>query len=158
MLLQYRNGKQKEASMPNVVSALKAEVLRLSSRVVRQATATLRKDSIGLKHAVADLKRRCAQAERAVKQIAKALPKPTLEVTDAEFAAARPTAKMVRGLRRKFRTSQAQFAKLVGVSANSVNLWEHKTGRLRMRDDTKRAILKVKKMTKQDVKAALGLK
>ena len=145
--------------MPNVAAAVRAEVLRLSARVMRQGTGNLRKDSVALKHAVAELKRQVAQLKKQLGQVLKAMPEqPAVEVTEAELKAARPTAKMVRGLRNKLGISQQEFARLVNVSGNSVNLWEHKTGRLNLRGETKKALLRVKKLGKGEVLAELKKK
>lgn len=149
--------------MSTLASVLKAEILRLSKKTARQATVKLRKRNAMLRRSVADLKRRCTAMEKRLGQLAKAMSKPeqTLarapEVSDKELAKARPTAKMVRGLRQKFGLSQRAFGGLLGVTGHSVHLWEQKKGRLQLRGEGKRALLGIRKMGKRQVKAALSM-
>ena len=148
--------------MPNVGQVLKQEVMRLSGKVARQATAVLRKDTTALKHATAELKRRCGALEKQIKQMTKAMPKPedsidsASPVTADDVGKSRPTSKMVRALRTKLGISQREFAQLLGVSTNSVNLWEHKPGRLVLRERTKVELMKLRQMGKRAVKAAIA--
>ena len=69
---------------------------------------------------------------------------------------ARITAKMIRSVRERLGISRDGFAKLVGVSPNSVYLWENKEGRLQFRGDTKARIVALRKMTKAETQRQLG--
>ena len=54
----------------------------------------------------------------------------------AKELAIRITAKGMRSLRRKLRLTQAEFARLAGVSTPTVWQWEKKTGALKVRGET----------------------
>ena len=62
----------------------------------------------------------------------------------------------MRSLRRKIGLSQDAFAKLVGVSSNAVYQWESKPGMLRLRDNTRAALLAVRKLGAREAKARLA--
>lgn len=133
--------------MPNIAQVLKQEIARLAAKEVRSAVAPLRRDKVALKKLVRDLRRRVeslegdaailkAEQERSKRLVIGALP--------AEELAIRITAKGMRSLRRRLRLTQAEFAKLVGVSTPTVWQWEKKTGALQVRDETRKAIFGVR--------------
>lgn len=65
-------------------------------------------------------------------------------VSENEFI---PTATAVVRLRKKFRMNQSQFAKLLGVSQQSVNNWENADGKLNLRRRTFEALTDAAKLT-----------
>ena len=146
--------------MSSLASVLKSEIMRLSRREARRSNAKLRKGTAALKKAVAELKRRCVRIDKQLRLIAKSAPgrvaSTAQDVSDTEIRNARPTAKMVRALRAKFGISQREMGKLLGVSTQSIFLWEKKEGRLRPRGESVSALLRLRPMGKRQVKAALG--
>ena len=76
---------------------------------------------------------------RAVKQspapVAKRA-KSKISKKDKPLATTAPTAKAIRDLRAGFAMSQAEFARIMGVSAASVSHWERNTGHLKFRKTT----------------------
>lgn len=146
--------------MPNIAKILRDEMQRLARREVKMATAPLRKDTIALKHAVADQKRRVALLERDNKRLVRQTEKTAKGVSvrpgDDDVSKARITAKMIRSIRSRLGVSQADFAKLVGVSGQSVYQWERKPGRLSFRGDAKASVVRVRKLTKAEAKKQLG--
>jgi DNA-binding XRE family transcriptional regulator len=52
----------------------------------------------------------------------------------------------VKALRRKLGITQDELAKLTGVSKGAVVQWESKSGMLKLRDTTKKAIMAVRKL------------
>jgi DNA-binding transcriptional regulator YiaG len=74
---------------------------------------------------------------------------------------ARLTSKGIRRLRRKLGVSQANFAKLLGASTQTVHMWETKDGPLRLRGNTLAAVLSARDMGAREAKrkiAELGTK
>ena len=144
--------------MPNIASVLKQEITRLAVKQVRIAVSPLRKDKVALKKAVRDLRVRVehledevqilrAEQDRSKKLVIGALP--------AKELAIRITAKGMRSLRKRQRLSQAEFARLVGVSMPTVWQWEKKTGALKVRDETKKAIFAVRDLGAREARRRL---
>ncbi len=142
--------------MPNVMTVLKAEITRLAKKEAKAAVAPVRKPSIGARKALADLKRRIAALEKQVKAFGAVLagiPQSQAEAPAAEKV--RITAKGMRSLRKKLRLTREQFAKLVGITASGVYLWERKNGPLRVRGTTKAAILAIRNLGASEAKKRL---
>ena len=139
--------------MPDLAGVLKEEIRRLARKEVRAAIANLRKDNAVLKRVAADHKRRLAKVERenrqlmtdAVKRREEALP-----ASEDEVRSARITGKTIRGIRAKLKLSQADFAKLVAVSSQTVHQWERKEGRLTFRGNAKAAIVELRKLDRKE--------
>ena len=145
--------------MPNIAKMLKDEIQRISRHEVKSAIATLKKDNASLKKTVADLKRRLAGLEainkRLVAKTEDSRPK-AIETGADEVKSARITAKMIRSIRSRLGLSRDAFAKLAGVSSQSVFQWERKEGRLDFRGDTKAAIVGIRKLDKREAKQRLS--
>jgi len=136
--------------MPNVMSALKDEIARLSRKEVKAAVMPLRKPSVAARKTLAALKRRVEALEREVAALRRVCRTSAAEAAPTSAAVAEPkariTAKTVKALRRKLKLSVTQFAKLVGVTPKWIYMWERKQGPLRMRSATREAILGVRSM------------
>jgi DNA-binding transcriptional regulator YiaG len=132
--------------MPNIGKVLKDEIQRLARKEGKALTLKLRKDTVAAKKVLAGIKKRIAQLERTAKQlIAQEGKRAKLQPPAAEAAEAlRFSAKGIRSLRRKLKLSQADFAKLAGVSSLSVYQWERKEGRLNFRGATKTKIAEIR--------------
>lgn len=142
--------------MPNIAKMLKDEIQRIAKHEIKNATTVLRKDNSILKRTVADLKKRLVKLESINKRLIKAQPDtPSDAPAEAsDGSKARVTGKMIKSIRSRLGLSQGDFARLVGVSGQSVLKWEH-AGRLNFRGDTKERIVAVRQMGKREVKAAL---
>ena len=66
------------------------------------------------------------------------------------------TGKGVKTLRRKTGLSQRAFGLLTGVSTGAVTLWESKSGILKLRDDTKKAVMSVRGIGKAEARKRLA--
>lgn len=141
--------------MPNIAKLLKDEITRLARREIKTSVAGLRKDNTALKRTAADLKRRLAAVESMSKRLAKAESDIPKRNTGSDATKARITGKMIRSMRSRLGLSQDDFANLAGVSGQSVLHWEHATGRLKFRGDTKQRIVAIRKMGKREVKEYL---
>lgn len=143
--------------MSNVITALKAEISRIARKEAKALTAPLRKPANATRLTLADLKRRVAALEKQIRQADAQLakeprPEPAGEAASPEN---RISGKGVRSLRRKLGLSQDAFARLVGVSPNSVSLWEGKPGMLRLRKATLAAVLAARGLNAREAKAKL---
>ncbi len=143
--------------MPNVMKVLRDEIARLARKEVKASVSKLHKPTVQLKHDVAALKRTVAALGKADTIIQGVLEKMVASQPAPEAAdTARLTGKGIRSLRRKLRVSQADFGKLIGVTAQAVVNMEKKDGPLAVRKATRAAILAIRGMGAREAKARLA--
>lgn len=145
--------------MPNVMKVLKAEISRLAKKEAKSATQKLRADTVSLKRRAAQQGRLVAALQRELKKfsgLAKQQRTSGLAPSEQELRGARISSGMVRRVRAKLGLSQAQLAKLVGVSSISIYMWESKSGRLNLRNATRTSFLAVRKLGKREARARLA--
>lgn len=144
--------------MPNIMSALKTEIVRLARKEAKAATDPLRKPSIATRKAVADLKRRMTDLEKTVKRLDAVLAKIPQPKPKATPVSSRNwiSGKGVRTLRQKLGLSQRDFGKLVGVTSKAVGDWENKPGMLHLRAATKTAVLATRTLTMRTAQQRLA--
>ncbi len=136
--------------MPNIANMLKAEIARVSRKEIKSAVEPVRKAAAKLRSDVAELKRQLAVLEKDNKRLCDVIAK-------GEASSSQPAAepagesskgwisgKGVRSMRTRLKLSQADFGKLVGVSANTVTNWEGKSGMLKLRDAPRAALLAIR--------------
>jgi DNA-binding transcriptional regulator YiaG len=144
--------------MPNLSQAIKAEIVRISRKEIKASVNPLRSSNFILKRTVAELNKRIAGLEAENKRLL-SLSKNRMEqplVSPEVAEKARITSKGVRKLREKLGLSQDEFARLLGVSSQSVYAMEHKEGRrLRLRPATLANLLSVREMGKREAKSRL---
>ena len=112
--------------MPNLAAVLKQEIRRLARKEARAASAStsavvaqLRKSNTALRRQLVDLQRQVAVLRRGQGPRSE-----TKTAGEDESTRRRFSAKGVASLRRRLDLSAADFARLTGVSAQSVYLWE----------------------------------
>ena len=143
----------------NIAQVLKAEISRISKREAKALITPIRKSSAKLRPDVADLKARLALLEKEVKRLnivvvnlASTQPAPA----EAPEGRAWISGKGVKTLRRKTGLSQKEFGMLTGVTAGAVTLWESKSGMLKLRDATKKAIMAIRGIGKTEARQRLA--
>ncbi len=136
--------------MPNIANMLKAEISRVSRKEIKSAVEPVRKAATKLRSDVAELKRQVAVLEKENMRLRVALAKgegtesqPAVEPA-GESAKGWISGKGVRSLRKRLKLSQAEFGKLVGVSANTVTNWEGKPGVLKPREAPRAVLLAIR--------------
>ena len=144
--------------MPNVMKVLKDEISRISRKEAKAAVAPVRKPSVRHRKDIADLKRRMASLEKVSKELQSRLAK-------AEAAQPAPagqpdtrgwiSGKGIKRLRKRLGLSQAEFAKLVGVSDQAVYIWESKPGTLKLRESTKGKVFAVRSLGAREAQQRL---
>lgn len=110
--------------MPDIASALKAEISRVARKALRAETDSLRKSAATYRREIAGLKKRVAALEKQVKRGARAAPKKEDAGGEGEERQLRFSAARLAAQRKKLGLSAADFARLLGVSALSVYKWE----------------------------------
>ena len=141
--------------MGKVETVLKAEIARLSRRETRrlmmkhvEELRRLRQRFAALEEEVRSLKR--ARAEEQTK----AKIKTTTEAAAAERAStARLSPGLILALRRRLNVTQAELARLVGVSTVAVGMWE--SGTTRPRAETKSRIVALRSLGRREVRRLL---
>ena len=125
----------------NLSKILTETIAKTAARTIRKPIANLRRDVAILKRELAELKR----VLKALQKTAAAQP----ESSQAEAPSIRPTAKMVLKLRMRLGLTQAELAKLAGVSTLTVYKWEKAGGRIRMRGPALAGFARVRGMGKR---------
>ena len=111
--------------MPNLATVLKQEIARLARRAMRSEIEGIRKANTQHRRDIAELKRQVAQLARQNAALAKrgtAAARPT--EADAGKPRLRFVAKGLRSQRTRLGLSADAFAKLAGVSAQTIYNWE----------------------------------
>jgi DNA-binding transcriptional regulator YiaG len=138
--------------VPNLAAVLKMEIRRLARKEARASTAPLRK-------IVASLRKRVAAQRRTIKELERTARRSVATVKMAAAASApeapqvRFSPAWVRKHRKKLKMSRRIYAKLVGVSAQSIFGWE--SGRTRPRRAALASWRRLRSMGAREIKALL---
>lgn len=141
--------------MPNLASALKAEIARIARKELRGDLNALKKASASYRREIAALKRRNADLERQLRQAIRGASRAELKTDTGgdEDRQLRFSATRFASQRKKLGLSAADFAKLIGVSSLSVYKWE--SGQTRPRRAQLEAIASVRGIGKREAVARL---
>jgi DNA-binding transcriptional regulator YiaG len=142
-------------TMPNLGTALKAEIARVARKELRGDLDALKKASASYRREIAALKRRNADLERLLKRTVKDSPRTARKLEDASTGDRQLRFSPVRlaSQRRKLGLSAANFARLIGVSGLSVYKWEN--GQARPRRAQLEAIASVRGIGKREAQDRL---
>jgi DNA-binding transcriptional regulator YiaG len=117
---------QPRMNMPNIGALLKQEIARLSRREVRVQVQATKKASAQHRRHIAALRRQVAALERQMLLLQRRLLRMPVETANGSPAPkVRFVAKSLRSQRRRAGLSAADYARLLGVSAQSIYNWEH---------------------------------
>ena len=141
--------------MPNIASTLKSEISRLAKREIRREVSAFKKLSAAHRRHIAALKRQVAELQRQAAQLAKRSPAAQSATAPAAADSARFQARGLRSLRARLGVSQANLAKLLGVSALSVYNWEG--GKATPRRESLAAIVALRGLGKREAQARLSV-
>jgi DNA-binding transcriptional regulator YiaG len=140
--------------MPNIASALKAEMSGIARKEVSAETAFLKKSASSHHSDIAALKRMVHALELAVKRLSKQRPAdPRADEEEALPGPHRFSAKRLASHRRRLGLSAGDFGLLLGVSAQSIYNWEE--GKARPRAVHMPAIAALRALGKRRAKAHL---
>ncbi|WP_370307595.1 helix-turn-helix domain-containing protein [Sinimarinibacterium flocculans] len=139
--------------MADISSAFKAEITRLSNKAVRQHVSPIRSATSKHRHEIATLKRQLEGLEHQLARLLKAPRSPAVPVAETENTKTRFVAKGLRSLRARLGLTADDFGKLVGVSGQSVYLWEREKARPRSAQVA--AIAAVRSIGKREAQARL---
>ena len=142
--------------MPNVMSVLRAEIRRLARKESKEAVRDLRRQVTAMRRRMAAAKQQMAELERLAKRsVATVGAAATAAKSDASDAGQqiRFSPRWVRVHRAKLKLSRKSYSKLVGVSPQTILLWE--TGKTRPRRGVLAAWRELRSKGIRELKAAL---
>lgn len=138
--------------MPNIASALKAEISRIARKELRADVEPLRKASAHYRSAIAALKRQIADLERRIKRAPKVeRSAPTEGEAGRQI---RFSAERLKDHRAKLGLSAKDYGTLVGVSGLTIYKWEG--GNTRPRASQLPGIAAVRALGKREAEARLA--
>lgn len=141
--------------MPEFATALKEEIRRLARKEIRAQTQSTRRAATQHRREIAQLKRLIQQQEKKINSLGSLERKKTV-TADAETEVpegARFSARSVRAQRKRLKLSAEQFAKLLGVSMQTVYSWEQ--GRARPRQSQLAALVAARSLGRREAKQRL---
>lgn len=144
--------------MPNIMSALKAEITRLARKEARQVVAPVKKVSANYRGLIAGLRKQIDALQGEVAALRRAAPKAEKVLASKTEPQGRfwISGKGVKTLRKRMGLTQALFGKLAGVTPNAVVLWEGKKGKIRLRKVTAGALQGLRGIGKRQAAEMLG--
>lgn len=142
-------------TMPNIAAVLKDEIARIARKEVRRETASLKKAATSYRSEIAALKRRARTLEQALARALKARARQArvAEPEDASQAALRFRPQGLAALRGRLGLSARECGLLLGVSGQSIYLWE--SGRARPSGKHLEGIAALRRMGKREAAARL---
>ena len=142
--------------MPNIGAVLKQEIARLSRREIRSEVEATRKASAQYRHHIAALRRQVAALEREVAILSRRVRERAPAAASEGQAKFRFVAKGLRSQRNRLGLSADEYARLVGVSAQSIYNWER--GHATPRPAQVAAIAQLRGIGKREARSRLGAK
>ena len=143
--------------MANLNEVLKAEITRLARKEIKGQLETSKQLVSKHRHEIAALKREVRALESKLVRLQKkgGASEPESDESEAlEGLNVRFSAKSVRSQRRRLNLSASEFARLLGVSAQTIYLWE--SGRSRPRQAQLQSLVAVREMGRRDAQAKLS--
>ncbi len=110
--------------MPNLAGVLKDEVRRLARKEIKAELAATKKASAQYRGDIAALKRQLRDQTRQITALERANRKAGSAGPDGTAAAARFSPKWLQAHRERLEVSAADYAALMGVSAQTIYNWE----------------------------------
>ena len=140
--------------MPNLAATFRQEITRLARREIRSQTQGLRKASAQFRRDIAELKRHASELKSEVARVERRVGKDVApQITEAESATVRFTAKGVISQRKRLGISAADYGKLIGVTGHTIYKWEH--GASRPRRAQLSALASIRRLGKTEALARL---
>ncbi|HKY21344.1 MAG TPA: helix-turn-helix transcriptional regulator [Vicinamibacterales bacterium] len=141
-----------------LMGVLKDEITRLARKVVKSKIAPVQSASASHRRAISELKRQVAFLEKNVRQLMKQTAKADRTATATATAPGAETntrfqARGLRSLRARLGLSREQFARLAGVSDQSIYNWESEKAQPRSAQIA--AIAQLRSLGKREARARL---
>ncbi len=141
--------------MGKVEGVIKAEIVRLARREMRQNFVPLNRDVRAMKSTLSQLRRAVTGLQRFVAQQEKAMKtqKTVLEAPPEEVKKARFSPRLMKTLRKRLGVTQREMAALAGVTVGAIYQWEK--GIFEPRGETKRVLVALRKLRRREARRLL---
>ena len=139
--------------MPDVVSVLKEEIIRLARSEIKKQIDPLNKRIQELKKTVSQQKKQIATLEKNQSQAAKEATGVAQPIDKEKSASARITVASIRSHRKRLNVSQREMGLLLGVSTMTIVRWEQ--GKGSPRGENKDAFFALRDLGRRDIKKKL---
>lgn len=110
--------------MPNIATALQAEISRIARREIRRETASAKKLQSAARSEIAKLKRDVRALESQLRKASRPARESKTSIEREPGRVARVGPKAIASLRRRLGLSAESFGRLLGTSGQSVYNWE----------------------------------
>ena len=141
--------------MPNVMGVLRAEIRRLARKETKEAVRDLKRQVAALRRRMAQAKRQLAAVERAAMRAASGrAAAPAAASSEEDGTQIRFSPRWVKVHRSRLGMSRRVYAKLVGVSPQTILLWE--SGKARPRRSALASWRAIRGKGIRELKAAAG--
>jgi DNA-binding transcriptional regulator YiaG len=142
--------------MPNIAVVLKDEIRRLARKEVKSHIAKTRRATVRYRADIAQLKRLVKLQERKLAVLeARHDKQPAAQAAPEEVAAGmRFSARSVRAQRKRLKLSAEQYARLIGVSPQSIYHWER--GEVRPKKAQFAALISARSLGRREALARLS--
>jgi DNA-binding transcriptional regulator YiaG len=141
-------------NMPNIAVVLREEITRLARKEVKTQTGALRKASSEQRKKIAEMRRQISELQRKVALLEKQMSKDSDGKTGAgKDRSFRFSPKGLRSNRKRLGLSASDFGKLVGVTGQTVYMWEREA--TRPREQQLDALAALRSMGKKEASARL---
>lgn len=144
-------------ALGKVENVLRDEIARVALRAVADVRKNVTTDLARMDRKLDAIVREVTLLKQRVAAL-KALPGDApvvapMSIGSAEFDEGRLSPKLIRKLRKRFKLSQPQFARLCGVSLSAIGFWE--SGRVRPRPEMRRKMISLRQLSRREVMAML---
>ena len=140
--------------MANITVVLREEISRLARKEIKNQTEALRKTSAEHRKKIAEMRRQVSELQRKVtfleKQVLKNI---KTEVGEDDTGNFRFSAKGLRSNRKRLGLSATDYGKLVGVTGQTVYMWERET--TSPREQQVESLASLRRMGKKEARARL---
>jgi len=139
--------------MPNIASVLKEEIRRLARKEVKSEVGTLRRTVSQHRREIARLKKELDASRRVLSRKVSQVAKGHAEEVSLDEPR-RFSARSVRAQRRRLKLSAQEYGQLVGVSGQTIYLWEQ--GKTRPRQSQFESLIAVRGIGRREALAQLS--
>jgi len=141
--------------MANIAAVLKDEIRRLARKEVKNHIVKARRATARYRSDIADLKRtvRLQQKKLASLELLQAKQPAPVAAVDDMVQGSRFSARSVRAQRKRLRLTAAEYAAILGVSAQTVYLWER--GQVRPKVSQFGALVAARSLGRREARARL---
>jgi len=141
----------------SVMKSLQAEITRLARKEIKKELDPVKRVNAAQRGYIADLRREVSELQKEVARLRKEVGVPAQVVIEDDEARFWITGKGVASLRKKLVLTQSEFAKLAGVTTQSVLKWEKYEGKIPLRrKETSVRLQAIRGMSKTTAWTELG--